>query len=61
MGIDGIIKIPQSEAAQLVNYTMPLASEPGMYMVEIDVFHQLHCLVDTTLPPPRPGSLQHVE
>ncbi|GLA89660.1 hypothetical protein AtubIFM56815_004148 [Aspergillus tubingensis] len=40
----GIIKIPQSEAAQLVNYTMPLASEPGMYMVEIDVFHQLHCL-----------------
>ena len=47
MGIDGIIKIPQSEAAQLVNYTMPLASEPGMYMVEIDVFHQLHCLVDS--------------
>ncbi|RAH54431.1 hypothetical protein BO85DRAFT_103687 [Aspergillus piperis CBS 112811] len=40
----GIIKIPQSEAAQLVNYTMPLASEPGMYMVELDVFHQLHCL-----------------
>ncbi|GLB20941.1 hypothetical protein AtubIFM61612_010889 [Aspergillus tubingensis] len=32
----GIIKIPQSDAAQLVNYTMPLASEPGMYM------HHLH-------------------
>ncbi|PYH28779.1 oxidase ustYa family protein, partial [Aspergillus neoniger CBS 115656] len=50
----GIIKIPQSEAAQLVNYTMPLASEPGMYMVELDVFHQLHCLVIPPNPLVRP-------
>ncbi|KAL5355025.1 hypothetical protein BJX96DRAFT_170277 [Aspergillus floccosus] len=40
----GIIKIPQSDAAQLINRTIPLASEPGMYVVELDVFHQLHCL-----------------
>ncbi|KAL4928133.1 oxidase ustYa family protein [Aspergillus undulatus] len=40
----GIIKIPKSDAAQLVNHTLPLSSEPGQYVVEIDVFHQLHCL-----------------
>ncbi|KAL4993635.1 hypothetical protein BDV10DRAFT_198160 [Aspergillus recurvatus] len=40
----GIIKIPRSDAAQLVNHTLPLSSEPGQYVVEIDVFHQLHCL-----------------
>ncbi|OJJ66335.1 hypothetical protein ASPBRDRAFT_665868 [Aspergillus brasiliensis CBS 101740] len=40
----GIVKIPRSESAQLVNYTVPLASEPGMYIIELDVFHQLHCL-----------------
>ncbi|KAL4982440.1 hypothetical protein BDW68DRAFT_195347 [Aspergillus falconensis] len=40
----GIIKIPKSDAAQLVNYTLPLASNPDEYVVEIDVFHQLHCL-----------------
>ncbi|KAL4942954.1 hypothetical protein BDV06DRAFT_211448 [Aspergillus oleicola] len=40
----GIIKIPQSDAAQLVNHTMPLSSDPGQYIVEVDVFHQLHCL-----------------
>ncbi|KAL4960883.1 oxidase ustYa family protein [Aspergillus stella-maris] len=40
----GIIKIPQSDAAQLVNHTMPHPSDPGQYVVELDVFHQLHCL-----------------
>ncbi|CEL09746.1 hypothetical protein ASPCAL12876 [Aspergillus calidoustus] len=40
----GIIKIPQSDAGQLVNHTLPLASEPGQYVVELDVFHQPHCL-----------------
>ncbi|RDW92936.1 oxidase ustYa family protein [Aspergillus mulundensis] len=40
----GIIKIPTSDAAKLVNHTLPLSSEPGNYVVEIDVFHQLHCL-----------------
>ncbi|KAL4874961.1 hypothetical protein BJY04DRAFT_172202 [Aspergillus karnatakaensis] len=40
----GIIKIPKSDAAQLVNHTLPLSSDPGKYVVELDVFHQLHCL-----------------
>ncbi|OJJ75704.1 hypothetical protein ASPBRDRAFT_378605 [Aspergillus brasiliensis CBS 101740] len=40
----GIIKVPQSDAAQLINRTLPLASEPGMYVIGLDVFHQLHCL-----------------
>ncbi|KAL4799883.1 hypothetical protein BDV19DRAFT_200462 [Aspergillus venezuelensis] len=40
----GIIKIPLSDAAQLANHTMPHPSDPGQYIVELDVFHQLHCL-----------------
>ncbi|KAL3473610.1 hypothetical protein BJX99DRAFT_261142 [Aspergillus californicus] len=40
----GIIKIPQSEAAKLHTSTMPLPGDPTAYMVEIEVFHELHCL-----------------
>ena len=31
-------------AARLPNATTPVAHQPGQYMVELDVFHQLHCL-----------------
>lgn len=40
----GISQIPASMAARLPNATTPTAHDPNMYMVELDVFHQLHCL-----------------
>lgn len=40
----GISAIPKSGAAQLERKTIQYADDPGMYVVELDVFHQLHCL-----------------
>ncbi|KAM4066825.1 tat pathway signal sequence [Hirsutella rhossiliensis] len=40
----GISQIPADSAARLPNATTPIASDPTQYMVELDVFHQLHCL-----------------
>ena len=34
-----------SEAAQLANRTVPITDDPGHYVVTLEVFHQLHCLV----------------
>lgn len=34
-----------SEAIQLENRTTPIPDEPGQYIVILEVFHQLHCLV----------------
>jgi hypothetical protein len=39
------MKIPKSEAALLPNKTYPIKNEPGYYIIQLDVFHQLHCLV----------------
>jgi len=39
-----ILKIPKSEAALLPNKTYPIKDEPGYYIIELDVFHQLHFL-----------------
>ncbi|CAG9987089.1 unnamed protein product [Clonostachys byssicola] len=36
--------ITGEEAARLPNATSPMAQEPTKYMVQLDVFHQLHCL-----------------
>jgi hypothetical protein len=47
----GVSKIPKSEAVKLLNQTavMPNGPDEGDknrgYIVELDVFHQLHCLV----------------
>lgn len=41
----GISRIPKSDAAHLVNKTVPIADDPGQYAISLDVFHQLHCLV----------------
>ncbi|EHK19642.1 uncharacterized protein TRIVIDRAFT_46478, partial [Trichoderma virens Gv29-8] len=40
----GISQIPAAMAARLPNATTPTAHDPNLYMVELDVFHQLHCL-----------------
>jgi hypothetical protein len=39
----GISRISADEASQLPNATMPIRGTPD-YMVQLDVFHQLHCL-----------------
>jgi hypothetical protein len=39
-----ISQISTDQAAKLPNATTPTAWDPDQYMVELDVFHQLHCL-----------------
>ncbi|KAL4869451.1 hypothetical protein BDV12DRAFT_196294 [Aspergillus spectabilis] len=51
--------IPQVQAAQLHNSTIIFSHNPECrYMVDLDVFHQLHCLVDT---PPLPHNLNPIQ
>ena len=43
--------IPQEQAAKLVNRTVLYPhDEQRRYVIEIDVFHQLHCLVTIISP-----------
>jgi Mycotoxin biosynthesis protein UstYa len=42
------MKIPRSEAVLLPNKTYPIEDLPGYYVAELDVFHQLHCLVSSS-------------
>lgn len=42
---DGISRISKAQAQQMHNKTVPIPGEPGSYIVGLDVFHQLHCLV----------------
>ncbi|KAJ6531180.1 hypothetical protein B0H19DRAFT_1082138 [Mycena capillaripes] len=44
VAVDGISRIPKSEAVLLPNRTSPIPGDPGFYIAELDVFHQLHCL-----------------
>ncbi|GAM43967.1 hypothetical protein TCE0_060r19210 [Talaromyces pinophilus] len=40
----GISRISMSDAAKLANKTVPIPDYPGEYVIQLDVFHQLHCL-----------------
>ncbi|PYH93997.1 hypothetical protein BO71DRAFT_326381, partial [Aspergillus ellipticus CBS 707.79] len=40
----GVSRIPRSSAGKLVNKTLPIPDDPGYYIIELNVFHQLHCL-----------------
>ncbi|KAF7303634.1 hypothetical protein MIND_00592700 [Mycena indigotica] len=40
----GISQIPKSEARLLPNKTYPIPGDESNYIVELDVFHNLHCL-----------------
>ncbi|KAF7341323.1 hypothetical protein MVEN_01868600 [Mycena venus] len=40
----GISRISKDEAARLPNKTSPIPGDPGFYIAELDVFHELHCL-----------------
>lgn len=43
----GVSAIPKSEAAKLAGHTLRFSDDPDNYVVILDVFHQLHCLVRT--------------
>ncbi|KAJ7775537.1 hypothetical protein B0H16DRAFT_1879904 [Mycena metata] len=40
----GVSRITKEEAAQLPNKTHAIPGDPGHYIAELDVFHNLHCL-----------------
>jgi len=40
-GISGITK---EEASHLLNATLPAPNDPSTYMIQLEVFHNLHCL-----------------
>ncbi|KAJ7460139.1 hypothetical protein FB451DRAFT_1371669 [Mycena latifolia] len=40
----GISRIPESVAAQIPSMTSPILGDPGFYIAELDVYHELHCL-----------------
>ncbi|KAJ7779872.1 hypothetical protein B0H16DRAFT_1300051 [Mycena metata] len=40
----GISRIPKNAGALLPNRTSPIPGDPGYYIAELDVYHQLHCL-----------------
>ncbi|KAF7334528.1 hypothetical protein MVEN_02282600 [Mycena venus] len=44
-------RIPKPEAVQMTNTTWPILHEEGNYVMALDVFHQLHCLVRPVLHP----------
>lgn len=41
----GISKIPRSQAVLMANRTVAIPGDEGNYVVALNVFHQLHCLV----------------
>jgi hypothetical protein len=44
---DGMSTIPKEQAERLVNYTTAIPHREREYVVQLEVFHQLHCLVST--------------
>ncbi|KAJ6583483.1 hypothetical protein DFH09DRAFT_1029141 [Mycena vulgaris] len=40
----GISRITRDQAVLLPNKTSPIPGDPGFYIAELDVFHELHCL-----------------
>jgi hypothetical protein len=46
----GMSMISRDEASRLTNKTSVIPGQHGEYVVQLDVFHQLHCLVCLTSP-----------
>lgn len=42
---DSLSRIRADEARKLVNWTLPIPGDPEHYVVQLSVFHELHCLV----------------
>ncbi|KAH8198750.1 hypothetical protein TruAng_007070 [Truncatella angustata] len=40
----GVVAINEKENSKLTNGSAPLLGKPGQYVVELEMFHQLHCL-----------------
>lgn len=45
LSLVGVSRITKEEASKLVNQTYRLPGDEDHYVVHLDVFHQLHCLV----------------
>ncbi|KAJ7508452.1 hypothetical protein B0H11DRAFT_1965056 [Mycena galericulata] len=41
---DSKLRLPRSEAVLFPNKTSGIAGDPGYYMAELEIYHQLHCL-----------------
>lgn len=41
----GVVRMNSFDAARLPNKTYPWPGDPGYYIGELSVAHQLHCLV----------------
>ncbi|KAK7890231.1 hypothetical protein LTR67_008116 [Exophiala xenobiotica] len=47
---DGMTSISKEEATHLTNKTSPIVpGDPSRYIIQLDVFHQLHCLFQNVL------------
>lgn len=44
MCLVGISWITKEEASRMVNQTLPAPHDPDKYMIQLEVFHNLHCL-----------------
>jgi hypothetical protein len=42
---DAASRVPKSEVVKMTNSTWPVLREEGNYVIALEVFHQLHCLV----------------
>ncbi|KAF7983129.1 hypothetical protein HWV62_24095 [Athelia sp. TMB] len=40
----GLTKVPKSDAAKMLNHTVPIPGDESNFAIALDVFHQLHCL-----------------
>lgn len=41
----GVVRIPQEQARRLAEPSLPIPGDEDYYMISIEVFRQLHCLV----------------
>ncbi|KAJ6555968.1 hypothetical protein B0H19DRAFT_1292866, partial [Mycena capillaripes] len=41
---DSKLRLPRSEAVLFPNKTSGIAGDPGYYIAELEIYHQLHCL-----------------
>ncbi|KAJ7938294.1 hypothetical protein B0H13DRAFT_1851737 [Mycena leptocephala] len=45
------LRLPRSEAVLFPNKTSGIAGDPGYYLAELEIYHQLHCLVEWNASP----------
>jgi hypothetical protein len=48
---DSKLRLPRSEAVLFPNKTSGIAGDPGYYLAELEIYHQLHCLVEWNASP----------